>query len=264
MHSDQQRDPEATHTALFDLTGRTALITGGSRGMGREMAFAFAEAGADVIVASRKLDSCEHTAAHVRQRTGRQATPVACHVGRWNDVTALAATAIDHGVDIVVNNAGMSPLYGKLSDVTEELWDKVLDVNLKGPFRLSVLLGEHMADNGGGSIINVSSIAGDAPTPHEVPYGAAKAGVENLTVSLAKAFGPTVRVNCLIPGAFATDISAAWDIDAVEAQMRRKAPLGRVGRPHEIVGAALYLASDASSYMTGATIRVDGGVNGVR
>ncbi len=248
-------------TDLFDLTDRVAVITGGSRGLGREMALAFAGAGADVVVASRKLDACEAVAAEITERTGRRALAVAAHVGRWGDNDELAHRALDHfgHVDVLVNNAGMSPLYPSLGEVSEDLWDKVVAVNLKGPFRLSALLGEHMAASGGGSIINVSSIAAVSPTPREVPYGAAKAGLNNLTVSLARAYGPSVRVNCIQAGPFLTDISEAWDMEAFEAEAARSIALGRGGRPDEVIGAALYFASDASGFCTGSILRLDGG-----
>ncbi|MEM9034065.1 MAG: glucose 1-dehydrogenase [Actinomycetota bacterium] len=245
----------------FDLSGRVAVVTGGSRGLGREMILAFAEAGADVVIASRKLDNCEALAAEVRERFGREALAVGSHVGEWDQMTELAETSIAHfgHVDILVNNAGMSPLYGSLSEVSEGLWDKVLGVNLKGAFRLSSLIGEHMVERGSGSIINVSSIAGSKPTPREVPYGAAKAGLENMTSSMAQAFGPAVRVNCIAAGPFLTDISNAWDMEVFEATAKASIALQRGGRPDEVVGAALYLASDASSYCTGAVLHLDGG-----
>ncbi len=248
-------------TDRFDLTGKVALVTGGSRGLGREMVLAFADAGADVVIASRKLDACEAVAAEVEDRSGRSALAVAAHVGRWDDMTALADAAHERfgRVDVLVNNAGMSPLYPSLGEVTEELWDKVLGVNLKGAFRLSALVGERMVEAGGGSIINVSSIAGERPTPREVPYGAAKAGLNNLTLGLARAFGPTVRVNCIQAGPFLTDISKAWDMELFEQTAKANLALQRGGAPDEIVGAALYLASDASSFTTGAILRVDGG-----
>ena len=248
-------------TDRFDLTDRVALVTGGSRGLGREMVLAFAEAGADVVIASRKLDACEALAGEVEDRFGREALPIAAHVGRWDDMTALAdaAHARFGRVDVLVNNAGMSPLYPSLGEVTEELWDKVLGVNLKGAFRLSALIGEQMAAGDGGSIINVSSIAAERPTPREVPYGAAKAGLNNLTVGLARAFGPKVRVNCIQAGPFLTDISKAWDMELFEQTAKSNLALQRGGEPAEVVGAALYLASDASSFTTGAILRVDGG-----
>jgi NAD(P)-dependent dehydrogenase (short-subunit alcohol dehydrogenase family) len=246
----------------FDLDGRVALVTGGSRGLGREMVLAFARHGADVVIASRKLAACEELAVQVRAETGREALPVACHVGVWDDCGRLAEAAYARfgRVDVLVNNAGMSPLYPSLAEVSEELYDKVLAVNLKGPFRLSSLVGTRMAAGAGGSILFVSSVAAAQPTPIEAPYGAAKAGVHNLTRSLARAFAPRVRVNCLMPGAFLTDISKAWPPEAIRA-LATSVPLGRGGEPDEIVGAALYLASDASRYTTGAILKVDGGMS---
>jgi|TARA_B110000263_G_scaffold144850_1_gene125665 NAD(P)-dependent dehydrogenase (short-subunit alcohol dehydrogenase family) len=246
----------------FDLTDRVAVVTGGSRGLGREMVLAFAEHGADVVIASRKLDNCEALAAEVDERFGRRALAVECHVGHWEQVDRLADAAYDEfgRVDILVNNAGMSPLYDSLASVTEALYDKVMDVNLKGVFRLSVVIGERMKADGRGSIVNVSSVAAVRPTPGEVVYAMAKAGVNNLTSSLAKALGPEVRVNCLMPGPFLTDIAQAWDLEAFAETARRTMPLERGGRPHEIVGAALYLASDASSFTTGSVLKVDGGL----
>ncbi len=244
---------------LFELTGKLAIVTGGSRGLGREMVLAFAEHGADVVIASRKLENCESVADEVRA-LGRRALPIAYHAGSWSDADRLADAAYaEFGrVDILVNNAGMSPLYPSLDAVSEELFDKVIGVNLKGPFRLSSIVGTRMAAGDGGSIINVSSIASQRPSPTEAPYGAAKAGINSLTGSFAAAFGPKVRVNCIVPGPFLTDISKAWDLEAFNARAKNAFVLGRGGEPHEIVGAALYLASDASSYTTGALINIDG------
>ena len=172
------------------------------------MVLAFAHAGADVVVASRKLPSCEATADEVRRLTGRRALPVACHVGDWKQVEALAAAAYRElgRIDVLVNNAGMSPLYDRVDGVSEELYDKVLDVNLKGPFRLTALVGARMAAGDGGSIIFVSSTSAVRPTPETIPYSAAKAGINAMTVGFARAFGPKVRVNCIQPGPFLTDI----------------------------------------------------------
>jgi NAD(P)-dependent dehydrogenase (short-subunit alcohol dehydrogenase family) len=252
-------------TDLFDLTGRVAVVTGGSRGLGRAMVLAFAQRGADVVIASRKIDACEATARDV-ERLGRRALPIGYHAGTWDDSQRLHDAVYDEfgRCDILVNNAGMSPLYPSVDAVDEALFDKVIDVNLKGPFRLSALIGTRMAgaDHGGsngGSIIFVSSIASHRPGPAELVYGAAKAGINNLTYGLARTLGPTVRVNCIAPGPFLTDISKAWDLDAFERSATAAFSLGRGGEPHEIVGTALYLASDASSYTTGAVIDVDGG-----
>lgn len=248
---------------LFDLRGKVALVTGGSRGLGREMVLAFAASGADVVIASRKREACEAVAEEVRAR-GRTALAVSCHVGRWSEVDRLIDVAygrFEH-IDILVNNAGMSPLYPSLVEVSEDLYDKVLAVNLKGPFRLGTVIGARMAAGNGGSIINVSSVAATRPTPIEAPYGAAKAGLNNLTIALAQAYGPKVRVNAIEAGPFLTDISKAWAGEAFDAHARRNLALQRAGQPCEIVGTALYLASDASSFTTGAILRVDGGMRG--
>ena len=246
---------------LFSLEGRIAVVTGGSRGLGREMVLAFAHSGADVVIASRKLEACEALAKEVRGQTGRKALAVECHVGHWSDCDRLMEASYDHfgRVDVLVNNAGMSPLFGSLAELTEELYDKVLAVNLKGPFRLSSLFGTRMLADGRGAIINVSSTAAIQPTPNEAPYAAAKAGMNNMTVAMARAFAPKVRVNCIMPGAFDTDISKAW-LPAMRRFVEQQAPLGRVGRPDEIVGVALFLASNAGSYTTCAIMKVDGGM----
>ena len=245
----------------FDLSGKVAVVTGGSRGLGLEMCRAFAGAGASVVVASRKQDACDTAAAAIAEETGARCIGMAYHAGRWEDSDALARLAYTEfgRVDVLVNNAGMSPLYDTLSSVTETLYDKVFDVNLRGPFRLSSLIGERMAAGEGGSIINVSSIAAVQPTPGELPYGMAKAGLNAMTLGLARAYAPKVRVNCIMPGPFLTDISKAWDMEAFEERARTAIPLGRGGDPHEVVGAALYFASAASSYTTGAVLKIDGG-----
>lgn len=244
---------------LFDLSGKIALITGGSRGLGHEMALAFARAGADVVIASRKADACARTALEI-EALGRRALAHACHVGDWTALDGLVDAAYGHfgRVDVLVNNAGMSPLYPSLADVSEALWDKVIDVNLKGPFRLTANVGTRMAAGDGGSIINVSSIAAIRPTPTETPYAAAKAGLNALTEAFAQAFGPKVRVNCIMAGPFLTDLAKAWDPKMVQ-WMEATSALRRAGNPDEIVGAALYFASAASSFTTGAILRVDGG-----
>ena len=256
------REPQIDEPDTFDLTGRVALVTGGSRGLGYEMASIFASHGAEVVLASRKAEACEAAAAEICQRTGRTAVGIGCHVGKWAEIDQLIGSVYEQfgHVDVLVNNAGMSPLYPSLSEVTEDLWDKVQAVNLKGPFRLSAVVGERMKAAGKGSIINVSSSSSVSPSPLEVPYAAAKAAINSLTVGLARTLSPEVRVNCIMPGMFATDISKAWNWDHVEAMVEREVPMKRVGQPSEIAAAALYLASDASSYTTGSILKVDGGV----
>ena len=243
------------------LQDKVALVTGGSRGLGREMVLAFARAGADVVISSRRQDACEELAAEVVKTTGRKAVPAACHVGHWDEIPGLVDRAYDElgHVDVLVNNAGMAPLFGSLPDVSEDLFDKVISVNLKGPFRLSALVASRMATDRGGSIINISSVAAERPAPDDLPYAAAKAGLDALTAGFAQAYGPDVRVNTIMAGPFLTDISKAWDLAAFEATAKGYA-LQRGGRPEEIVGAALYLAGDASSFTTGSILRVDGGM----
>src|SRR2546421_940767 len=162
----------------FDVSGRVAIVTGGSRGLGHSIVLGLAQAGADVVIASRKLDNCKAVAEEVETTTGRQALPVACHVGHWDQLDDLVDAAYDRfgKVDVLVNNAGMSPLYPDLMSVTEELYDKVFDVNLKGPFRLAVLVGTRMVDQGSGSIVNVSRIGSPRPGGGLPPYAAATPG----------------------------------------------------------------------------------------
>jgi NAD(P)-dependent dehydrogenase (short-subunit alcohol dehydrogenase family) len=245
----------------FDLNGKVALVTGGSRGLGRAMALGFAAAGADVAITSRKRDACRAAAAEV-EALGRRAFAHACHVGHWDELEELVEAVIGRfgQIDVLVNNAGMSPLAPSSLETSEPLFDKVIGVNLKGPFRLTALVGSRMAAGAGGSIVNVSSTVAVRPTPETAPYAAAKAGLNALTVAFAHEYGPRVRVNAIMAGPFHTDVSRAWSrSEALTRQAREHFALGRAGDPEEIVGTALYLASDAASFTTGAVIRVDGG-----
>ena len=249
-------------TDLFDLTGRVVAITGGGRGLCREMATAFTAHGARVAIASRKAEACEHAAAENTGATGGEVIGLGLHVGRCEQCEPFVETVTDclGPIDVLVNNAGSSPLYASLGEVSEKLFDSVIGVNMKGPFRLSALVAERIVERGGtGSIINVSSVAALQPSAVEVPYAMAKSGLNTLTVAMAHMFGPHVRANCIMPGPFLTDISEAWDLEAFHENARRSIPLQRGGEPGEIVGAALYLASDASSYTTGSIIKIDGG-----
>jgi NAD(P)-dependent dehydrogenase (short-subunit alcohol dehydrogenase family) len=246
---------------LFDLTDRVAVVTGGSRGLGRAMVLALAQHGADVVVASRNADACDVVAAEAAVLGGRRAVSATFHAAHWESCESLADFTYGQfgRCDILVNNAGMSPLYPSLTDVTEDLFDKVVGVNFKGPFRLSAIIGERMARASGGSIINISSIAAVQPGPKALVYASAKAALNAMTIGLAHAYGPSVRANVIMPGPFLTDVSRHWDMDAFDARARTDIPLRRAGQAEEIVGAALYLASDASSFTTGAVIKVDGG-----
>ncbi|GAA5210911.1 SDR family NAD(P)-dependent oxidoreductase [Streptomyces thinghirensis] len=243
------------------LQGKVALVTGGSRGLGKAMVEAFATEGADVIIASRKLENCEKLAHQIREQHGRRALPFAANVSDWTQCEGLveAAYAAFGRVDVLVNNAGLSPLYPSLDQVSEALWDKIFDINLKGPFRLASLIGTRMAAGDGGSIINISSVAAIRPAPEHLPYAAAKAGLNTLTEGLAQAFAPRVRVNTIQCGAFLTDVSQAWTPEVTE-RLADSAALRRCAEPNEVVGAALYFASEAASFTTGAVLRVDGGV----
>jgi len=245
--------------ALHDLTGKVAIVTGGSRGIGRAIVQVLAEAGADVVVASRKLDACEAAASEVRASTGRRVEAIACHVGRWDDCDRLVAETLDRfgRLDVLVNNAGMSPLYDRLDAVTEDLFDKTFAVNLKGPFRLAVLAATHMADHGGGAIVNIGTTSSLVASVNELPYACAKAGLNALTVGLAEAFAPNVRVNAVLPGPIRTDVTKAWPPEALEGSF---VPLGRLGEAEEVAPTVLHLVSPASSFTTGATVRIDGGI----
>jgi NAD(P)-dependent dehydrogenase (short-subunit alcohol dehydrogenase family) len=224
------------------------------------MALGFAEAGADVVVASRKLEPCEAVADEVRA-LGRRALAVSCHVGDWDQCGVLvdAAVAEFGRIDVLVNNAGIAPVPPSLLDVTPDLFDKTIAVNLKGPLRLTALATQHMP--AGGAVINVSSKASLHPSSFTVVYAAAKAGLNALTRASAEEYGPRgIRVNAIVCGTFHTDSfhSSAPTAD-LQDQMAKGTALGRVAEADEIVGTALYLASDASSYLTGELITLDGG-----
>jgi NAD(P)-dependent dehydrogenase (short-subunit alcohol dehydrogenase family) len=246
---------------MFALTGKVAVVTGGSRGIGRAVAEGLAAAGADVVIASRKVDACERAAAEIAAATDRRAIGVGCHVGRWEDCDRLVDTVHrEFGrCDVLVNNAGMSPLYDDLTAVTEELYDKTHAVNARGPFRLSVLIGARMAAGDGGSIINVTTAGSLRPGTDDLPYAMAKAGLNAMTLGLAGAWAPKVRVNLVLPGAFDTDITKAWGEDVKETAGRLN-PMQRIGRPQDMVGVCVFLASDAASYVNGAQVLVDGGL----
>lgn len=260
--SNTREHEEAAAAAGAAMAGKVVLVTGGSRGLGLAMATGFAAAGADVVVSSRNLEECVRVATTLEAAHGRRALPVACNVGDWSQCDALVETVYaEFGrVDVLVNNAGMSPLYPSLEGVGEALFDKVVGVNLKGPFRLSAAIGTRMAATGSGAIINMSSAEAASPSAVALPYAMAKAGLNAMTDGLAQAFAPNVRVNTIQCGPFLTDVAAHWT-PAIHAEVAARVPLGRAGEPHEVVGAALYFASDDASFCTGATLRLDGGLH---
>jgi len=242
----------------FDLNGKVALVTGGSRGLGYQMVKAFAAQGADIFITSRKIEACEKVAQEVRAM-GRRAAAFAGNVANWDELEGLveAAYGTFGKVDILVNNAGSSPLAPSSLDTPEQLFDRIVALNFKGPFRLMSLVGSRMAAGAGGSIINISSAGALRPRPQIAPYAGAKAALNAITEAFAFEYGPKVRVNTISPGRFLTDVSKAW---SEEAKQNTTAALKRSGRPEEIVTAALYLASSRSSFTTGSVVRVDGGI----
>jgi NAD(P)-dependent dehydrogenase (short-subunit alcohol dehydrogenase family) len=244
----------------FRADGKIVVITGGSKGLGRAMALGFAEAGADVVVASRKLEPCQKVAAEV-EALGRRALAVSCHVGEWEQCDALVASTVDAfgRIDVLVNNAGIAPVPPSLAGITEALFAKTMDVNLRGPMRLTAIAAEHMPP--GGAIINISSKASTHPSPTTVVYAAAKAGLNAFTQAAAIELAPRgIRVNCIVCGTFLTD-SLASSLPSEEAAVAAasRVLVGRIAAPGEIVGTALYLATDASSYLNGQLITLDGG-----
>lgn len=242
----------------FDFSGKVALITGGSRGLGAAISRAFAEQGADLIIASRNAESCEELAAEIEQKFGRKALGVGAHMGRWDDIDRLVETAYGAfgKVDVLVNNAGMSPLTDSSLETPEALFDKVVGVNFKGPFRMTAQVASRMAQGDGGSIINISSIGAIRPQPEYAPYSGAKAALNAITVAHAFEYAPKVRVNGILPGSFRTDIAKAW---SPEKEANIKSAIKRYGEPEEIVSTVMYLASEYSSFTTGTLIGVDGG-----
>jgi NAD(P)-dependent dehydrogenase (short-subunit alcohol dehydrogenase family) len=242
---------------LFDFTGKIILITGGSRGLGYQMVKSFAERGADVIIASRKLENCEAVAMEVRA-LGRKALAISAHVGKWDECDRLIeeSYAAFGRVDVLINNAGMGPAVPS-HEVTEALFDSVVNLNFKGPFRLASQIAHRMSQGDGGCIINVSSVGGAMPLPGVVPYGSSKAALNAMSMSLAHEYAPKVRVNTLAAGPFLTDIAKAW---TDKARAKSPSPRGRPGDPPDIITSALFLASPASINVTGGMVRCDGGI----
>jgi NAD(P)-dependent dehydrogenase (short-subunit alcohol dehydrogenase family) len=249
----------------FSLQGKRAIVTGASRGIGRAIALGFAQAGADVALVSRKLESLQAAAKEIEDLTPQRALPIACHVGKAPDIERMVEEVLGEWgtIDVLVNNAGTNPVMGPLTDMDEAAWDKIMDVNLKGPYLASVRVARAMIQHGGGGkIVNISSAASLDPAPMLGAYSISKAALNHLTRVLAKECGPfKICVNAIAPGLIETHFAAALITNpAIHQSVIRQTPLGRHGQPDEIVGAALFLASSASDFMTGQVIVVDGGV----
>lgn len=243
-----------------ELQGKVGLVTGATRGLGRAIACAMSREGAIVVVSSRKAEACQETADSITAETGNRAIPLPLHMGNWEDMEPAVNKIIEEAgqLDVVVNNAGIAPLAPSLIEADEGIFNKTIEVNLAGPFRLMAVAGKHMAEKGGGSIINISSIGAVRPSPAEAMYAAAKAGLNALTQAFAQEYAPNVRVNAILPGAFATEMAVNWDEEFVNLVTNRL-PAGRLGDPNEITGMVIHLAGDRSGYTTGSLIHVDGG-----
>jgi NAD(P)-dependent dehydrogenase (short-subunit alcohol dehydrogenase family) len=244
-----------------DLKGKVALVTGATRGLGRHIAEGLARAGASIVVAARDASACESTAREF-EALGVKALPAPVDVGSWDGCAELVEKAYSHfgRVDVLINNAGMSPVLRKLTDLDEKGFDTIFNVNVKSIYRLSTLTAERMAAGDGGSILNISSTAAALASAPVAPYAAAKGAVNVLTKALARSYGPKVRVNAIMCGPFRTDLTASFiDHPGFQKHVQAATPLKRVGDPPEIVGAALYFASNISSFTSGAILTVDGG-----
>ena len=250
-------------TQLFDLTGKIALVTGASRGIGEEIAKLLAEQGAHVIVSSRKLDGCQVVADAIVAQGG-SAEAFACHVGNMDDITAVFAHIKDtHGkLDILVNNAATNPYFGHILDTDLAAYNKTVDVNIRGYFFMSIEGGKLMKAGGGGAIVNTASVNALEPGPMQGIYSITKAAVVNMTQAFAKELAPLgIRVNALLPGLTKTKFAGAlFSADEFYQEAIKGIPMGRHAEPQEMAATVLYLVSDASTYTTGACIVVDGGM----
>jgi NAD(P)-dependent dehydrogenase (short-subunit alcohol dehydrogenase family) len=246
-----------------DLTGKVALITGGSRGIGRAIALGFAQAGAKVVIASRKQPALDAVANEI-QESGGTALAIAAHAGEEEALESLVEKSLSAfgAIDILVNNAATNPHFGPLLEATPAQWDKIMQVNLRGAYLLCRLVVPGMRARGGGSIINMASVEGLRPSKGLGVYSVSKAALIMLTQALAQELGPDgIRVNALAPGLIKTDFSAAlWQTPAIAEAATARTPARRIGDPEDVVGAALFLASPASAYLNGAVITIDGGL----
>jgi NAD(P)-dependent dehydrogenase (short-subunit alcohol dehydrogenase family) len=247
---------------MFDLTGKVAIVTGGSRGIGEAVAMALAEFGAKVVLSSRKLEGLNAVKEKI-EAAGGEAICIPAHMGKLDSLQAVVDGAIEaYGtIDILVNNAATNPVFGPLMHSDEGAWDKIMDVNLKGIFFLTMMVGKIMLEKGNGSIINISTEAAVKPTPMLGMYSISKAGLDMVTKAFALEWGSQgIRVNGIAPGLVKTHFSQAlWANEEILQIATGRTPMGRMAQPEEMAGLAIYLASDAASYITGVTILADGG-----
>lgn len=246
----------------FDLSGKTALVTGASRGIGEAIAKTLAAHGAELILTSRKLDSLKRVEGEIVQAGGKGES-IACHTGDMAQIEALFRQMAGRypRLDILVNNAGTNPFFGDVLSADEKVWDKTCDVNLKGYFFMSQYAAKWMQKSGGGSIVNVASVNGIRPAPFQGIYSITKAGILAMTKSFAKELAPYhIRVNALLPGLTETKFTAVLQEPNVLKTVLPMIPMGRMAKPQEMAGAVLYLVSDAASYTTGSCLTVDGGL----
>jgi len=249
----------------FQLTERVAIVTGGSRGLGSAIAEGLAEQGATVVLTSRKQEDLDREAERLNQRFPASAVPIAAHAGREADLRALVEATMERfgRIDILVNNAGTNPYFGPLIDAELAAWDKTFEVNLRGYFILTQLVYRAWMEANGGAVLNIASTGGLRPSIGLGVYDVTKAGVIMLTRQLARELGGRVRVNCIAPGLFKTRFAEAlWNNEAIRERVVQGNPFGRIGDPDEIAGAAVFLVSDASSYVNGQVLVIDGGGSG--
>jgi len=249
----------------FQLTERVAIVTGASRGLGSAIAEGLAEHGARVVLSSRKQDDLDREAARINERFPGSSAAIAAHAGRHDDLRRLVDSTVERfgRVDILVNNAGTNPYFGPLIDADPAVWDKTFEVNLRGYFLLTQLVYRASMEQNGGAVLNIASTGGLRPSIGLGVYDVTKAGVIMLTRQLARELGGRVRVNCIAPGLFKTRFAEAlWSNEAVLDRVVQSNPFGRIGSPEEIAGAAVFLVSDAASYVNGQVLVVDGGGTG--
>jgi NAD(P)-dependent dehydrogenase (short-subunit alcohol dehydrogenase family) len=248
--------------SLFDLTGKVAVVTGSTKGIGRAIAERMAEHGARVVISSRKADVCETVAQGIRDKGG-EAIAIPCHVAHKDQLQALVDGTIAQwgGIDIMVGNAGVNPYFGPAAGMPDEAYDRVMNANVRSNFWLCNMVAPHMAERGGGAIIIISSIGGLRGSPVLGVYGISKAADMQLVRNVAVEWGPkNVRANCIAPGLVRTDFARAlWEDPENYKRRTRTTPLQRIGEPDEIAGAAIFLAAAAGSFTTGQTIVIDGG-----